>query len=357
MAAKHAAIDVYRHFIFPVLRLISTGDHERAHTAALFAMSQIQKFQALLNLVSWWCESELYHKPVSFCGVEFKNAVGFAAGLDKNLAALLFFQALGFGFGVGGTVLPYPQVGNPRPRLFRLMREQMLINHMGFNSKGSDTARRNLLRAERRLKIPIGVSLGIMKENATKPEEARLNTVSVLEDMPSFVAFYVVNVSSPNTPGLRDLQRKQPVEQLVQAVVNAAAWKARREKRPVPPVLVKLAPDLVPREIDDAVEGSLAGGASGLVIGNTTIKRIDGVAGKYASEKGGRSGKPLFEIMMPVAQYVHKHAPQVPLILAGGIDSAERAKEALKIAQAVKIHTPLVFGGPRKVVELKAAAL
>ncbi|MGH7141833.1 MAG: quinone-dependent dihydroorotate dehydrogenase [Minisyncoccia bacterium] len=345
---------LYRTVLFPILCMMSTGEHERAHTIAKRAMTGMQRVPPLLALIAWYCQANEYTRPVDFCGVRLRSPVGFAAALDKNADFPLFLQACGFGFGVIGTVLPYAQAGNPRPRVFRLTEEEALINRLGFNSEGIESVRRELLCDAPRFTIPIGLSLGKMKE--TPVEEAYLDYINVLESAPPCTAFKVVNVSSPNTPGLRALQGKRYIEDLIGHIVHAEANAAQREGRPPQPILVKIAPDLSFAEADDAMEGSLAGGASGLVIGNTTTDRPLANESRYSSEIGGLSGKPLFPKMMHLAQYVRSRLPNVPLMLGGGIDSGERANKALEVGSAIKIHTPFVFGGPRMVTELKAAA-
>lgn len=285
-------------------------------------------------------------------GLTFKNPIGLAAGFDKNAEYIHEFSALGFGFIEIGTVTPLPQPGNPQPRLFRLKEDQGLINRMGFNNKGIDEAAKNLL-----LK-PKGVIIGgnIGKNKVTPNEEATSDYLKCFNTLYPHVDYFVVNVSSPNTPGLRELQEKEPLQALLMAL-QAANDKMSAKK----PILLKIAPDLTDSQLDDIIEIATNINLDGLVATNTTIDRSGLKATAQQLEQigaGGLSGAPVFERSTQIISYLRSQNPDIPIIAVGGIHSGADAVAKIKAgANLVQVYSGLVYEGPGLIKEIKKAIL
>ncbi len=287
-------------------------------------------------------------------GLEFKNPVGLAAGFDKDAKYINLMSHLGFGFIEIGTVTPKPQVGNPQPRLFRLKKDKALINRMGFNNEGLEATVERLKKAR-----PEGLILGgnIGKNKVTPNEEAENDYKLCFEAMHPYVDYFVVNVSSPNTPGLRDLQDKEPLSKLLNKLQQL------NRKKPNPkPILLKIAPDLTDSQLDDIVEIVENTGIAGLIATNTTISRAGLQESQESIEKignGGLSGQPLQERSTEVIRYLHqKSNGAFPIIAVGGIHSAESAKEKLEAGAAlVQIYTGLIYEGPKLIKRINQSLL
>ncbi|HZF08547.1 MAG TPA: quinone-dependent dihydroorotate dehydrogenase [Thermoanaerobaculia bacterium] len=265
-------------------------------------------------------------------GRTFPNPVGLAAGFDKDGVAVRAWPALGFGFVEVGTVTPRPQPGNPRPRLFRLAAAKSVQNAMGFNNRGMETLRRRLLRLQP-APLPLGINLG--KNKATPPEEALQDYEILVRGLADLGDYLVVNLSSPNTPGLRDLQN----ETFVRAILQMATGITRK------PVLVKLSPDLDPGAAVDLAEIAVESGAAGIVATNTTTEY--GLV-PDARDFGGLSGKVLQEKSFRMLQALAARLfGKTVLVSVGGIDSGEEAYRRLRAgASLVQIYTGLVYQGP-----------
>jgi dihydroorotate dehydrogenase len=276
-------------------------------------------------------------------GLKFPNPVGLAAGFDKNAVLTDELATLGFGFVEIGTVTPRPQPGNPTPRLFRLPQDGALINRMGFNNDGAAAAAARLARRHNRQLI-IGGNIG--KNKDTPNELAGADYVAAFEALAEEVDYFVVNVSSPNTPGLRELQDKKPLINLLQQVQE------RNLARPRPrPLLLKIAPDLTDSQLDDILEIARETQLSGLVATNTTISRagLATPAGQVAAHgAGGLSGRPLRARATEVIAYLHRHSQGgLPIIGAGGIHSVADALEKLAAgASLVQLYTGFIYEGP-----------
>ena len=274
-------------------------------------------------------------------GLKFKNPVGLAAGFDKNAELIDDFSNLGFGFIEIGTLTPKGQPGNPQPRLFRLPQDEALINRMGFNNEGVESAVERL--KNRKSNILVGGNIG---KNKVTPNENALNDYIIcFEKLYDHVDYFVVNVSSPNTPGLRDLQEKEPLTNLLQALQDEC-----NKKQAQKPILLKIAPDLTESQLDDIIEITQKLNLDGLIISNTTIDRsgLRTNAKKVASiGAGGLSGKPVFNKSNEVLKYIRRHLPLVHIIAVGGIHSAQDAVEKIQSgANLVQIYTGLVYEGP-----------
>jgi len=280
---------------------------------------------------------------VSAFGLRFPNPLGMAAGFDKDAEAAGALLKLGFGFVEVGTLTPKPQQGNPRPRLFRLPRDGALINRMGFNNAGYAAAAARL--AARPADGVVGVNFGPNREADDRVADIALGVATFAP----FASYFAVNVSSPNTPGLRDLQARAAFDELAARVVEARDLAAPRR-----PLLVKIAPDLDLRGLDDVVEVSTRRGIDGLIVGNTTIARPASLTAAARGEVGGLSGRPLFDASTRLlARAYLRSGGALPLIGCGGIESVETALAKLEAgATLVQLYTGLVYRGPALIGEI-----
>lgn len=274
---------------------------------------------------------------VSFCGVDFPNPIGMAPGFDKNAKVPDAILGLGFGFVEIGTVTPRPQVGNAKPRMFRLVEDEAVINRLGFNSEGA-VAVEERLRVRQRRGI-LGVNIGKNRDTTNEVDDY----VKGIETFAPFADYLTVNISSPNTPGLRDLQGRDRLNELLSAVIAARNTAAVK-----PPILVKIAPDLEETEIRDISEVALATGIDGLIATNTTLERPDSLRSIHKSETGGLSGRPLFGRSTRILREFYKATGgKLPLIGVGGIASGADAYQKIKAgASLVQLYSCMVFMGP-----------
>jgi dihydroorotate dehydrogenase len=275
-------------------------------------------------------------------GRRFANPIGLAAGFDKNAAAAAGLMRLGFGFVETGTVTPRPQVGNPRPRMFRLDPDQAAINRLGFNNAGLDAYRRSLL-ALRSRPVPLGANVGINKEGADPVRDYPMLIAAVAP----LADYVVINVSSPNTPGLRDLQGEAQLRAILRAVATVPAR---------PPVLVKVAPDLADDGLATVVETCVEEGVQGLIVGNTTISRPPDLRSPLAREAGGLSGVPLFALSTAVLARAYRLARgRLVLVGTGGVFSGADALTKIRAgASLVQLYTGFAYHGPALIPRLKA---
>jgi dihydroorotate dehydrogenase len=288
---------------------------------------------------------------VTVWGRRFANPLGLAAGFDKNAEVPDAMLGLGFGFVECGTLTPRPQPGNPRPRLFRLTEDAAIINRLGFNNEGlaAGAAR---LAARRRQGGIVGANIG--KNRDTTDDIA--DYVQGVTALAPIADYLVVNVSSPNTPGLRQLQRKSAVTALVERLMAARA--SVMPDNP-PPLLLKIAPDLSPEECSDLAQAALATGIDGLVVANTTVARPASLQSPHAHEPGGLSGKPLFAPSTALtAQMYRLTQGKLPIIGVGGIASGEDAYAKIRAgASLIQLYTALVYHGPGLVARIKRELL
>jgi dihydroorotate dehydrogenase len=281
-------------------------------------------------------------------GLDFPNPIGLAAGYDKGGEAIDALLALGFGFVEAGTVTPRPQPGNPRPRIFRLIEDEAVINRLGFNSEGMMAVRARLAgRAQRggKMRGILGINIGA---NKTSTDQAA-DYIAAFRELSPFADYVTVNVSSPNTPGLRDLQSRDNLRALLGKLMEAKG-------SAVKPILLKIAPDLDDVQLADIVEVAVASGISGLIVSNTTIARPLDLASPNRSESGGLSGAPLFvpsTLMLRKAAVLVKG--RIPLIGVGGIRSGADAYAKIRAgASLVQLYSALVYRGPALVGRIKA---
>jgi len=281
-------------------------------------------------------------------GCDFPNPIGLAAGFDKNAEVPAVMLGFGFGFVECGTVTPRPQAGNPRPRLFRLSEDRGVINRMGFNNDGMDVVA-NRLVARRRNGI-CGINIGANKDSLDRVEDYRL-ALARLAPLADYVA---VNVSSPNTPGLRGLQDRDELARLLEVLREA-----RAHLRAWVPLLLKIAPDLDGRALDDIADVALAAGIEGLIVSNTTITRPPSLKSRHASEAGGLSGVPLFEHSTRILREMHARVGgKLVLIGVGGVASGADAYVKIRAgASLVQLYSALAFQGPGLVQRIKQELL
>lgn len=331
---------VYRSLIKPLLFRLDAEDAHHLTINGLQLASRVPAWPALARRVTAPSAPALTQ---TLWGRTFSSPVGLAAGLDKNGVAVPAFSALGFGFLEVGTVTPLPQAGNDRPRLFRLPPDQALINRMGFNNGGAAALHAHL-RALPHRTAPVWVNIG---RNKVTPNEAAtddyLKCVTALQDVADA---FVVNVSSPNTPGLRALQAADELAALVRAVVNGVEA-GRVRTLNAPPVLVKLAPDLHPADFEASVDAVVNAGASGLIISNTTLDRA-GLTHPHQTQTGGLSGRPLTTRSTELIRAAYRQtAGRTPIVGVGGIFTAQDAYDKIRAgASLTEVYSALVYEGP-----------
>ncbi len=319
--------------------LLFSLEAETAHHLTLYALGVAQRS----NLMRWVAESPPPDLPVRAFGIDFPNPVGLAAGLDKNGEHLDALGALGFGFIEIGTVTPRPQPGNPKPRLFRLPEHEALINRMGFNNDGVEALVRNVEQSHWR--GVMGINIG--KNKDTPNEHAADDYLACLERVYPLASYVTINVSSPNTPGLRDLQQGDSLQRLIGTLMDAREKLAARHGARKP-VLLKVAPDLDDAQMDAVAAAVLGSGIDGLICTNTTIDRA-GVAGSvHAGETGGLSGKPLFEPSTEILRGMARRlGGAMPLVGVGGVLTGSDAADKIEAgARLVQIYSGLIYRGP-----------
>jgi len=312
------------------LRALRQIDPERAHALGLLALRA-----GLAPLPGVVTSTRL---KTNVAGLSFENPVGLAAGFDKNAQAIAPLSRAGFGFVEVGAITPRPQPGNPKPRLFRLREDHAVINRFGFNNEGMAAASERLKQAHGRdTGVPVGLNLGANKDSDDRAQDF----AKVLTACGDYLDFATVNVSSPNTEKLRDLQGAQALTALLEGVLSARAGLAR----PIP-IFLKIAPDLSPDEIAEVAAVAKATKIDGVIATNTTLDR-DGLAARDKGEKGGLSGAPLFEKSTRVlAQFSKELGADIPLIGVGGISSAQDAYSKIKAgASLVQFYSAMVYHG------------
>jgi len=327
---------MYKRVIRPILFLF---DPEWVHHFSFTAIRLVHRIpfvgliiRRIFQLKKSTLEREVF-------GLKFPNPVGLAAGFDKDAKLFRELSNFGFGFIEIGTVTPKPQVGNSKPRLFRLKKDKGIINRMGFNNAGVADVVKRLRKNKNSI---IGGNIG--KNKTTPNENAQDDYLICFEALFDVVDYFVVNVSSPNTPNLRDLQEKEPLTALLNALQAHNSNKTSRK-----PILLKIAPDLTDAQLSDIIEIISATGIDGVIATNTTLSR-EGLqsTSKIIQETGGLSGKPLAKRSTEVIRYLHKNSNGAfPIIGVGGIHSAEDAQEKLDAgASLVQLYTGFVYEGP-----------
>ncbi len=339
---------MYKSILKPLLFLLSP---ERAHHFSTTSFGILNAVPILGSLVRKMLHYENTNLQKSVFGIDFPNPVGLAAGFDKDGQYINSFSKLGFGFYEVGTVTPLAQEGNAQPRLFRLPKDEALINRMGFNNGGVDTLVKALQQVKNRKDIIIGGNIG--KNKLTPNEKAVDDYLICFKKLFDYVDYFVVNVSSPNTPGLRSLQEKGPLSHILNTLQQENQIKGRPK-----PILLKIAPDLTEGQLDDIIEIVQDTNLAGLIATNTTIER--NLANTDSADveqigKGGLSGKPVADRSTEVISYIaQKSKGTIPIVGVGGIHSAAEAKRKLDAgASLIQIYSALVYEGPFLVKRIK----
>ncbi len=322
-----------------ILRPILFGlEAETAHELTFRAM-KFRLFQSIAKAIYRFEHPALARKVF---GLDFPNPVGLAAGMDKNGVVINEMAALGFGFVEIGTLTPRPQAGNPKPRLFRLNSHQAIINRMGFNNQGVDAAVARI--KSRKPGIIVGGNIG--KNKDTPNQQAARDYQICFDALVDCVDYFAINVSSPNTPGLRQLQEKHALEELL--------FSLQERNSAQKPILLKIAPDLTEWQLDDIAQIAIQTKLAGIIATNTTILR-NGLTHKNAKQAGGLSGKPLFELSNRILIQLRARL-NLPIIAVGGIMNPEDALQKFSLgASLIQIYTGLVYKGPALVKDIKKA--
>lgn len=334
-------MSLYKSLVFPVLsRIDAETTHERAVTALVRAQGSVFGRKLLHTL-----RGTIQPDPVQLFGLTFPNCIGVAAGFDKDVRVASGLAALGFGHIEVGTLTPWFQQGNPRPRIFRLKEDDALINRMGFPNHGALAAVPRLQALNRKPRdFILGVSLGKQKE--TPLADAVEDYIIIMRAVYGYADYLAVNVSSPNTPGLRDLQGRAYLNAMLSRLSAEATILGGASRRK--PILLKIAPDLTWDELDEILSAALDNGIDGIIATNTTISR-NGLHDANRGETGGMSGTPLRARSTAVIAHIHAQTGgKLPIIGVGGVVSADDVRAKLDAgASLVQIYTGLVYAGPR----------
>ena len=353
-------MDIYQSGIRPILFSVLKADPEWLHLQTLEALGWLERTSE--RPLTQWIQAQLQHNyslsspamEQTLWGLKFPNPLGLAAGFDKDGLAAGVWGAFGFGFAELGTVTFQAQPGNPRPRLFRLSADKAALNRMGFNNQGAEAlAKRLAQRLEYPRFVPLGINLG--KSKVTPLEEAAADYLGSFRLLKNLGDYFVVNVSSPNTPGLRSLQDATQLSQIVDAL--------QQENQGLKPILVKIAPDLEEDAIADVLNLAKNYQLSGIIATNTTIQRdmlktqrLEATGKSVTEEAGGISGAPLRQRSTEVIRFIHQQTQgQLPIIGVGGIFTAEDAWEKITAgASLIQVYTGWVYEGPwmvRRILE------
>ena len=333
---------MYKILLKPIFFLFPA---ESIHNFTGFFLSKVFSLSFIKPIVSVLYNYQNKDLGLELFGLQFRNPVGLAAGFDKNAKYFQTMDAFGFGFVEVGTVTPRPQDGNPKPRLFRLKKDEALINRMGFNNDGVASLKRQLQTKKRN--VVIGVNIG--KNKDTSLENAVNDYTYCFEHLFDEADYFVVNVSSPNTPNLRNLQDKEPLRKILSALCDL-----NKAKKKAKPLLLKIAPDLTNGQLDDIIELVLDLNLDGIIATNTTISR-EGLKESDSSlasiGNGGLSGKPLKNRSTEVIKYIHeKSKASITIIGVGGIQNADDVREKMEAgASLIQIYSGFVFEGPSMV--------
>ena len=328
---------IYRSLLRPILFTI---DAEKAHHFSVRSAQLLMKLPGLRSLAKSYFRVDHPSLEREVFDLKFKNPIGLAAGFDKNAEYIDEMEAFGFGFVEVGTLTPKGQPGNPKKRIFRLPEDKALINRLGFNNRGVEDA---IPRLARNRNIIVGGNIG--KNRSTENENAKADYKHSFEQLYPFVDYFVVNVSSPNTPNLRALQEAEPLKELLSLLIEL-----REVRSDSKPILLKIAPDLSQDQLDQVIAITQQVQLDGLIATNTTLSR-DGLKSVDKKEKGGLSGRPLSTRSTDIIRYVSKKTNgQLPIIGVGGVFTAKDAIEKLEAgASLVQVYTGFAYEGPNMV--------
>ena len=335
---------IYKRIIRPIVFWYSREDPEIAHNIAIKLLYYMGKYRLIAYLIERFFKVKDKRLEVKLWGLTFPNPLALAAGFDKNGVARFGIKCLGIGFEIIGSITQYKQDGNDRPRTFRLIKFRSIINWMGFNNPGSDNTVIELSN-KRKLSIPVGISLG--KSAITDIEDAIKDYLYSLRKLYLCGDFFIVNVSSPNTENLRDLQKKEPLKDIIIRLQEEIRALAKKHNTNEKPLLIKISPDLTEEELDDILDTCMELNIDGIVAVNTTTSRENTPPG--TTEKGGLSGELLWPKAIKIVKYIDIYTKsQIPIIAVGGISTPEQANEMLSIesVKLIKIFTAFIYEGP-----------
>lgn len=325
--------------IYPLLKnILFQLNPESAHNLGVLGIKSIFKTPLVGSIFSSKLRYESSALKQTIMGIDFDNPVGLAAGFDKHCSFFQHFHSLGFGFGEVGTITPIAQSGNEKPRLFRDPKNLAILNRMGFNNGGLEHCQKILAQTQH-LKTPIAINIG--KNKITPNEEANQDYQKLIEGLSEYASFFVVNISSPNTPGLRNLQAKDELKKLLEPIMETNTKKLNK------PIALKIAPDITEEEAQDIVDVVFDVGISCIVATNTTIDKSN-VSNHLKDEAGGVSGKPVQSQSDQVLRWIAQKVDQkIPIIGVGGIFNAEDAYRKIKLgANLVEVYTGWIYEGP-----------
>ncbi len=342
---KHLISAMYKSILRPIL---FKSDPEEIHHFTFSSVRRLFKVPGSKNIIKKLYQVNDTRLEREVFGLKFKNPVGLAAGFDKDAKLYKELSHFGFGFIEIGTVTPKPQPGNPKKRLFRLKEDQAIINRMGFNNGGVAEA---VVRLQKNKNVLIGGNIG--KNKVTPNDEAVNDYILCFNALFNVVDYFVVNVSSPNTPGLRELQDKEPLTKLLATLQDLNAQKEKRK-----PILLKIAPDLTEDQLLDIIDIVATTKIDGVIATNTTISR-EGLTSVNKEEIGGLSGKPLTKRSTEVIRFLSERSNKAfPIIGVGGIHSAQDALEKIEAgASLVQLYTGFIYEGPQLIKDINTELL
>jgi dihydroorotate dehydrogenase len=332
----------YKAIIRPILFLF---DAEKVHNFVIWIISKFTFIYPFVRLIY----SPKNDSTIEINGLKFRNRLGLAAGLDKNGEGIRFWDAVGFSHIEVGTVTPKPQAGNPKPRIFRLIKDKAIINRMGFNNKGADVIFKNILSAKKHIKNNLIIGINIGKNKDTPLEKAFEDYLICLEKLYDVADFFTINISSPNTEGLRELQTKEQLENLLNAITSKNNVVARKKNIELKIIFLKIAPDLSEEEINDIYNLVVKYNINGIAATNTTLSRNN--LSEIAGEDGGLSGKPLNELSNNVLKILndlnHKNINnKILLIGLGGVFNKKNYENKIHSgADLVQVYTGFIYEG------------
>ncbi len=337
----------YKSLVRPILFKF---DPENIHNLVMSSLSK-PLFSSLLKPI--YCSRDNDKLAVKVGNLTFKNPIGLAAGMDKNCTALKSWEALGFGFAEAGTVTPLPQEGNPKPRMFRLPEYRAVINRLGFNNCGADEFEINLKRLKEKVSPDFIIGVNIGKNKRTELDDAYQDYKFSFQKLYEYADYFTINVSSPNTEGLRQLQQKKYLNEILNSLQQLNDELDEIYSCDRKDIFLKIAPDLTAPELDDIIQVSIDNNLTGIIATNTTISRETLPAGTY--EQGGLSGKPLEGISNHVIKYIKEKAgDKLAIIACGGVFTADDVKEKMDLGAAlVQVYTGFVYEGPGMVRKIK----
>ncbi len=325
-------------FYSAIRKILFQFDPEKIHELTISSLKQTGA-----TPLNHFYKQNIVEKPVEVMGIRFPNPVGLAAGLDKNGECIRAFDAMGFGFVEVGTVTPRPQPGNDKPRIFRLESANAIINRMGFNNKGVDYLVQQVRQAN--FNGVLGINIG--KNKTTAEENAKDDYLHCMRKVYDFASYITINISSPNTPGLRSLQYGDALNELLSAIKSEQTILAEQYNKYVP-IAVKIAPDLTPEEVSGIAQCLLKNNIDGVIATNTTLSREGVEHLEHGDEQGGLSGQPVKDKSTQVIKLLATElAGKMPIIGVGGIASIDDAKEKLAAgASLVQVYTGFIYQGP-----------